>query len=227
MVLSSLILLNSYVIYFEQNYSIRESIVSALNAVIIVFTVISAVTLSLYNNMINGVRDQYFERVRDIRKSCNRLMEKYLYSDDDHINTVLHNNLEPLVTMRIEDWGRFEELPDLGDWNFDKSEDFSLEFTHFAVVELHSIENDLNELAILYIKSGITMVYSKLVSGAFSLIIAGILSVVLGYILPDSQVMNIFATNFAFSIIVFGLLEIIYLKYFLTWASGNEVVGHD
>ena len=197
-----------------------------LGSTTIVFSIISALSINMYTNNVKGIKDNYLNLAKIIKNDSIAFYKKNKDSDSIQILKLLIPILS-LIELPLDEWFELEKVNSAFD-----SETISTSIVRpdisdkeIIMTELIPIEEKIAELSLLYIKSVISNVYTKLLSGNFLLIEFSIVMISLNYILPKNNIINIFIFNCSVAIISYAIMEIIIIISFFKQEANEELVG--
>lgn len=206
----------------------REQSISALLSITVIFAITSAFSLALHFNYVRGLRFQFLNQLRSVRKKIWDFYEETQQYTDPKIQDLIHKHIVPLLQFSKTDWFEFNEVKS---WSkgIDKSVDDIKSGNEKNIIlfkHLLPLEEEVNELGLLFIRSIVSPVLIKLTTGVFSLIAIAISIIFFGKILPYGTIQNIILANSAIIACCYAVLELLHILSYLKQEAKEELF-HD
>lgn len=201
---------------------IREAVFKALQASSLLFSICTALSLSVLSNYVKGLNDASLKHINDTKNILEKLYSEYKDSDDKNIKQLLDEYVEPLLMARVSDWLAFEPIQPL----FDKVEKplkkLIKVYPEITVRFLMRVEDEINTLGILYIRRIASTLHAENIKGSMYLVCVGIVSIFGAAIVPHSLSMNYIVVLAAVAISIFAVLEILMLLSYIRQEAREE-----
>lgn len=205
---------------------LREGMTKALQASTLLFAVCTAISLAVFNNYVKGLKDSALKRITDVRGIIEKLYDEFHDSEDEDIQEIVDDYLLPLLSFSTPQWLDFDPLKPV------------LERISEPLTRLHErnptilpryflrLEDEINELGILYIRRIISELHTRTILGAFHLICVGIIGIFVVAILPISFTLNFIAVATATAIAVLAILELLLLISYIRQEAREELPSY-
>lgn len=202
---------------------LREGMTKALQASTLLFAVCSAISLAVFNNYVNGLKDAALKRITDVRGIIEKLYDEFHDSEDEDLQEIVNCYLLPLLSFSTPQWLDFDPLKPV------------LERIVAPLTRLHErnpaivpryflrLEDEINELGILYIRRIISDLHTRTIEGAFHLVCVGIIGIFVIAILPIGFTLNFIAVATATAIAVLAILELLLLISYIRQEAREEL----
>jgi len=93
----------------------------------------------------------------------------------------------------------------------------------FLPRHLLRIEDELNELGLLFIRRMVTSVNTNIIRGTFTLIVVGMLAIALFHLLPDVQTINAIVVTLSSALIAWAAMQTLHLLSYFEQQALDEV----
>ena len=173
-----------------------------------------------------GLKDLYSDKVSVIRSLNGEVYDKYKDSESSNIQELIHKFVIPLFELNQEDWHNINAINEVRDSLEDASEygeKAVKEEPEFIIRYLLRIEDELNELGLIFIRRIVSSLHVGTIKGAFILIISGITATGFSYLLPQNEVWNFVIFHIASAILIFSIFELLILLSFLIQEAKEEL----
>ena len=218
-----LIAVNFYAISNDSFLELRENSTNLIKSIAFIFAIISTLSLAIFFNYIRGLRKDYAEQIRRVRKVCWEFYEKHNNSPDQIVRDIIDNNVSKLLKLSFKDFFNYENYHawseevecNLSNIKTDKNE---VIFKHLTL-----IEDEINELGLLYVRNVVSLVHYELINGTFFLILFGIISLLTGSLLPHNTILDPAVANSNIIFFIFTIIEIILIVSFLKQEAREEM----
>jgi hypothetical protein len=202
---------------------LRDGMARALQASTLLFAVCTALSLAVLNNYVKGLKDAALKRISDARTILEKLYDEFYESDDPDIQEIVNHYLLPLLSFSTPQWLAFDPLKP------------ALERIVEPLTRLHErnpaiapryflrLEDEINELGILYIRRVISGLHAQTIEGSFLLVCVGIVGIFIAAVLPPSFALNFVAVSSATAIAVLAVLELLLLVSYVRQEAREEI----
>jgi hypothetical protein len=214
------ILITNIVLFVdESHHGIRDEALKALQSTTLLFTVCAAMSIALLANYVRGLREAYLKRVSDIRDLLEEIFDKLGTSNNDDIKPIVDDYIIPLMCLNNKDWLEFEKIEEISK-RMETSLLEHLQHLHardktFLSRYLLRIEDDINEITLLYIRRIASKLHTETASGSFILVSFGIIVLGFSHLLPVGTTTSILVVNISTAIITLAVIEVLLiLSYF-------------
>lgn len=202
---------------------LRTNVAIALQSTTLLFSIISALSMALYSNYIKGLKKNYLDKISIIRNLLYEFFDKHFSSKDKDIQEIIEKQIIPLMNLGNRDWLDFDNVKDMGD-DIEKSLDrLHKRKKWFLPRNLLQLEDEINELGILYIRRVVAQIYIDKIRITFTLIIAGMLVIASSYLLPDNLYLNAILVAISITIIITAIIETLSLLSYVAQEAKEEL----
>ncbi|RTL55459.1 MAG: hypothetical protein EKK46_06940 [Rhodocyclaceae bacterium] len=204
-------------------HSLRLASVTALQSVTLLYAVISALSIALYSNYVKGLRETYLKQVSNVRDLLEKFFDEHASSDDPDIQEIIGDFIYPLLQLAQDEWLTFDEVS-AARGNIDEAALRLRERKPWILWRhLLRIEDELNELGLIFIKRLVTQVNVDLIRGTFMLIVVAMTAIALAHVLPDISAVNALVVAFCSALIAWAAIQTILLLSFYEQEALHEV----
>ena len=210
-----------FVIQHNNLSLLREGALGALKSISFILTVISALSLVLFNNYVNGLKEKYLNKVSSVRDRIELLFD--MLSDSKSQEEIRVNNefVIPLMQLSNEEWLAFDIPNEIRMGADEAFKEVHNESHTFLPRHMIRMEGDLNELGLLFIKRIVIENHLNIIREMFLLIVTTMIAIVLLYILPSSEKFDLFLILFSFVVLLWAVMGVLHASTFL-YSSGRE-----
>lgn len=217
-----LVILNFTLPYIDANI-LREGLAKALQASTLLFAVCTALSLAILNSYVKGLKEAALKRISDTRDLIEKLYDEFHESEDPDLKIIVCDYLLPLLSFSTNEWLSFDPINDAR-----KGMEEPLTRIHErndVIVPRYflRLEDEINELGILYVRRVISGLHSDTIKGSLLLVCVGIVALVFVMGAPAGLVTTSLAINVSLAIIAFAVLEILLLTSFIMQESEEEL----
>ncbi len=223
LVVLALVLCSINVLLSGSGYSsARGEAIKALQSSTFLFAICAALSIALFTNYVNGLRDAYLERVSNVRDLLEKFFDNHNRSDDEDIQRILKTYIVPLLRLNTRDWVIFDPIRDISDAIPEPATRLDERDRSFLPRHLLRIEDEINEMGRLYIRRVISGLHLKTITGTISLVAAGILALGFSYIVPTGQIGDALVVNVSATIVILAVLELLLILSYLQQEGREE-----
>jgi len=221
---AALALTGVLLVYTASLSNLRAQATSALQAVTVLFAVTTALSITLYSNHVKGLRDRSLQQIRVIRDQLEMFFDEFSGSTDENIQTIIDEFVFPLMNLRTSDWLDYEKVREMRDGHLEQA----LIGLHkrertFLARHLLRIEDELNELGVMFIQRVCTTLHVGTIRGAFALTVVGMLSIAVAHLLPSGVTASEIVISIAAAVIVCAVMETLLLVSWFTQLGRDEI----
>lgn len=204
----ALALLNLYALYLPSTTEIRHRSGAALQSILLIFTVTSALTIMIFASYARGVRTSMVELVNALKNRLWTVYDTFSESEDPALRGLIEDHILPLLAESLREYfqpqrflgrarGIEESIRELQKFDAGKV----AHARHFL-----PILDSLDELGRLYVRSITVSIYANLVARVFQLIACAMIVVGANHLLPDQPITNIVIANASVAAITYAIL---------------------
>lgn len=215
-----------FVLRPENMEIMRQQYLAALQGITVIFAILVAISVAFLMNYVRGIRNSYITQVRYIRKHLWEFYEKYKSSTSPRIQHLISNAIFPLIHLDLKDWLHIENVKE---WSKNiKAENLTDILKNerdpdiVLLKYLIPLEEEMNELGLLAVRSMISAVQADIVSGAFQLVCVAMVSIVLGHVLSSGLTTNFIVVNMIAAVIVLAIFELLWIVSFVQQEAREE-----
>lgn len=204
-------------------FSLRVAAVTALQSVALLYAVLSALSIALYSNYVKGLRDSYIKQIASIRDLLEEFFDKYSASKDADVQEIIGTHIYPLLQLGHDDWLAFDGVSAMRG-NVDEAATRLANRESWILTRyLVRIEDELNELGLMFIRRLVTQVHLDLIRGTFLLIVVAMVTIALAHVLPDHQTTNAIVVALSSALVVWACIQTLLLLSFYEQEAADEV----
>ena len=205
--------------------SLRVEAIKALQGATILFAISAALSIALFSNYVKGIRERYLDRVSNIRDLLEKFFDEHRSTGDPDIQDLLDDFVLPLLSLGTNAWVTFDPIRNISEKIVDPATRIHARDDTFLPRYLLRIEDEIDELGVLYIRGIITGLHLKTISGAILLIASGIISLGFSYLIPNGPINDLLVINISITIITFAVLELLLILSYLQQEGREEQPG--
>jgi len=205
--------------------SYRQMFSKALLDISLLFTIIATLSLTNINNYVKGLNNKYYNtilRIREQAKECYFYLEK---SNKNNFINIRDNIILPLLEKRTEDWSKSETFKN---WN-KRFQSIILqpdkELYKLICIYLLSIEDEINQLAILFVRRVAAIAYYKTFKDSYILICLTVVIIILNNILPLTLSYNFILIMTSSIIMIYAIFALLRVLSFTMKEIKEEALG--
>ena len=202
---------------------LRENVTDALRSTTLLFAVCTALSLSMLNNYIKGLKDSAISRISEIRKMLESYYDEFNESEDENLQEIVHEYILPLLYFSTSEWLAHDPIRPVLGRIVDPLTRLVQTDPEIAPRYFLRLEDEINELGINYVKRVISGLHAKTIVGSFVLISVGIVSILLVALMPPSFTFNFVAVLAATAVMMFAVLELLLLVSYLRQEAREEL----
>ncbi|MCG8037762.1 MAG: hypothetical protein JAZ19_12095 [Candidatus Thiodiazotropha taylori] len=206
----------------DNTVALRESIANALKSITLIFALLVALSIAFFNNNINGLHKLYSEKVMSIRDKLESFHDLFHKSEDELIKQLYGSLINPLLCLSYEEWMTFDKANSIrtnNDELLEKIQDANQEILPRYLLR---IEDEINLLGLLFIRRILVSSNMKIMEGGIILVITGMVSIALSYVLPSMDLFNYLAILFGAAVISLALIEVVFILSYYRQVSRDE-----
>lgn len=224
----ALVMMTAYFPYADFSL-LRDGYTKALQASTLLFAVCTALALAIVNNYVKGLKESSLNRIATIRDLIEKIYDESKASSDPYINEIVNDYLIPLLGFSTEEWLLFDPIKPILDKIQKPTEKIVEHDIIYVSRYLLRLEDEINELGILYIRRVVSELHVKTIRGVFYLICVGIGSLLAAFTLPHNQTGNLISIYASLATIIFSILELLFLLSFIEQEGREEYpyINHD
>ena len=143
-------------------------------------------------------------------------------SADPDIQQILTDYIVPLLSLSIREWVTFDPTQIISPKIVEPLSRLSARDSSFLARHLLRIEDELNELGLLYISRVASSIHLETMSGTIALIAIGIAAIGFSYILPSGAITDLIVVNITMAMIAFTVLELLLILNYLQQVGREE-----
>lgn len=222
------LLVNDFLgLYFDYLNTIRPQYLSALQSIIIIFAIITTISMTYFMITVNGIRDNYMTQVRNLRKHIWEFYERYISSDNVHIRSFMIKTIFPLLQLNLDSWLCIDNVKN---WSRQIEEDKDIinilkngpDPLIFMYKYLLPLEDEMNELGILAIRSVLTTHSVSIIKGAFYLVVFAMAIIIAGHVVPRTPFLDLIIINMIIAVTFLAIIEFLVLISFFAQQAREE-----
>lgn len=202
---------------------LRANAATALQAVTLLFSVMTALALVLYFNYVKGLRDTYVKQVSWIRDRLEKFFDEYQSSDDEDIRTIIKGQIVPLLRLGIREWLAFDRVNALRQGPDGPFVRLHQRENWFLPRHLVRLEDEINELGLTFIRRIAVELYLKAIRAAFMLVVVGMMTIALARLLPSNRALDALLVMLSVAVIASTIVETLHLLSYLVQLAREEV----
>jgi hypothetical protein len=227
LVITGILSVTDFVALRPDNLEImRPQYLAALQGITIIFAILVAISVAFFMNYVKGIRNNYIHQVRHIRKLLWEFYEKYKSSPSPRIQHIISTSIFPLIYIDLKDWLHIENVnawsKNIHDQNLTDILRNEPDPDVVLLKYIIPLEEEMNELGLIAVRSMISSVQADIVSGAFQLVGVAMVSIVLGHILSSSLMSNFLVINVITAVIVLAIFELFWVVSFVQQEAREE-----
>lgn len=203
---------------------IRHDFSKVLQSSAILFAVCSALSLNILNNYIKGLKESSLKKVSDAKNIIEQVYDEFFDSKDDAVKSMVDDYIRPLLSFSTKDWLEMDEIKCIFDRVDGVLSELSKNNKFIIYRYLLRLEDEINEIGILYVRRLISDTYAEVILGVFLLLSVALFTMLLAVILPYTFVLNFIVIAASVAVIVFGVLEMLILTGFLVSEMNEESI---
>ena len=199
----------------------RKGILDTLVATSLIFAITASLILAIINNYVKGLRDQFMEQTRRVRRLAWECNDYFSITDKHEFQDVFKNHVSPLLEKSLREWAQIENIQNWGKGIEEqlnkllKIEKVSSKLYELIYKYLLPIEDEINELGLLYIKRISSELHAKIATGVFYLITFAVVAITLGRVLPSTYTVDLAILNVSTAVITYSVLELLFVLSFV------------
>lgn len=208
---------------FAEVDRLREGMAKVLQSATLLFTVCSAISLAVFNNYVKGLKDAALKRITDVRGIIEKLYDEFHDAEDEDLQEIVNCYLLPLLSLPTPQWLDFEPLKPILERIVEPLTRLHERNPTIAPRYFLRLEDEINELGILYIRRIVSDLHTRTIVGAFQFVCVGIISICIVAILPISFTLNFIAIATATAITALAILELLLLLSYIKQEAREEL----
>ncbi len=211
---------------FTEHAVLREGTAKALQGSTLLFAICTALSLALLNNYVKGLTEAALKRVTDVRVIVERLYDELHKSEDEDTKEIVEDYLLPLLSFSTNQWLAFDPLKPVLERIVEPLT--RLQHRNPAVAPRHflRLEDEINQLGLIYIRRVVSGLHSKTIEGSFLLVSVGIFGLFLVALLPHGFTPDYTAVASAIAIAIFAVMELLLLAGYIRQESEEELPNY-
>lgn len=203
---------------------LRKTLVDTLPSTLFLFGIMVGLATYLISNHVRGVHAAGVAAVTRARTTIWSFRDKYRDASDPAFEGILVMNLLDLASCKEEDWF---EPNNIRGWSRDLDEHLQQISDPRERVEAFSrylmpIQGAVDELTVLWVRSGVGELHLKSISGTFLLLVVTIAINVVVRIFPAGRIWDLVAIGLVASAIIMAILELLMIFGFVSAEAGDE-----
>lgn len=210
-----LLILAALIINNDDLLLLRSGVLNALSSISVIFAVITALTLVLYNNHVSGLKDSYKNKVWDIRNYIENLHDHLLNSKNHSEIEINRQLIVPLLELSTDDWLAFDIPNKIRKECIKPLEEVHKDNPFFLIRYMQRLEDEINELGLMFIRRVVIKNYLDVLKEILTLISSMVVSIILVNILGTSDVFNTLSILIGGVMLFWILIGILYVGSFL------------
>ncbi len=214
---------NSILIY-APSAAARGKALTALQSSTLLFAICAALSIALVSNYVKGLRETYLKRVSNVRDMLEKFFDNHNTSNDPDIKEILVNYILPLLYLSTREWLMFDPIKDITKKITKPLEKLHARDYTFLPRHLLRIEDEINEIGLLYIRRICSDIHLKTISGTFGLVAVGIIALGFLYLLPTGISSDLIVVSISTTIVVLAVLELLLILSYLQQEGREEQV---
>jgi membrane protein implicated in regulation of membrane protease activity len=207
--------------------TLREGASRALQATALIFAVCTALALAVLNNYVKGLKESSLKRITDIRSLVEKLYDEHKNSSDPDIQEIIREYLLPLLSFTTNHWLAFDPIKPTLEKIVEPGTRLHAKDGSVLPRYFLRLEDEINQLGILYIRRVIAGLHLRTIQGVFILVCVGIITIVAAFTLPSTPLANLVSINGSFAVIVFSVLELLLLMSYIAQEAEEETPDAD
>jgi len=198
--------------------------IDTLPSTLFVFGIMGGLATYLISNHVRGVHAAASGTITRARNTIWSFRDKYREADDPAVEVILVMNLLDLASLREVDW---LEPNNIRGWSRDLDEHLHQLADPRERVEVFSrylmpIQEAIDELTVLWVRSVTGELHLKSISGTFLLVVISAAINVVVRVLPSGRLCDLFAIGLAALVVVMALLELLMIFGFVSLEASDE-----
>jgi hypothetical protein len=202
-------------------YPYRRAFLDALIATSLIFAIMASLIMVIINNYVKGLREQFIEQLRRVRRLAWDCHDNFSGSGNPELEVIIKSHIWPLLKKSFRDWSQIENIQL---WGKDieeqlmkllKTDNPPPRILVFLYQYLLPLEDEINELGLLYIRRAGSVVHSRNASGVYYLLSFAIVVIAFGLVLPSAARVDLTVLNSAAAVIIYGVLELLFVLSFV------------
>lgn len=211
-------------------YSYRRAFLDALVATSLIFAITASLILAIINNYVKGLREQFVEQARRVRRLVWDCYDKFADSGDPAFQDFLRNHIHPLLEKSLRDWSQIENIQIWGKgieeqlMKLLKTDNPPPRLYAFIYQYLQPLEDEVNELGLLYIRRAASVLHSKTATGVYYLLSFAVIVITFGRVMPSAPRIDIAVLNGSVAVITYAVLELLFVLSFVLQEVREETL---
>ncbi|MYL25165.1 MULTISPECIES: hypothetical protein [Halomonadaceae] len=140
---------------------LRENVTDALRSTTLLFAVCTALSLSMLNNYIKGLKDSAISHISNIRAMLESYYDKFNESEDENLQEIVNEYILPLLSFSTHEWLAHDSLNPVLSRIVDPLTRLVETNPEIAPRYFLRLEDEINELGINYVKRVISGLHAK------------------------------------------------------------------
>lgn len=212
---------NALFIYVPSD-SFRSEAIKAIQGSTLLFAICAALSIALFSNYVKGIREAYLKRVADVRDRLENFFDEHGKSNDPDVQKILMDCIVPLLNLTTRQWMVFDPINEIMDKITEPATKLHTREKTFIPRHLLRIEDEINEIGLLYIRRVISGIHLKTISGTFILVAVGMLTLGFSYLIPAGRMSDLVIVNISTTIVVLAVLELLLILSYLQQEGREE-----
>lgn len=206
---------------------LRDGASRALQATALIFAVCTALALAVLNNYVKGLKEASLKRITDIRSIIEKLYDDHKDSDDSDTQEIIHDYLLPLLNFTTNHWLAFDPIKPTLEKIVEPGARLHAKDSSMLPRYFLRLEDEINQLGILYIRRVIAGLHLQTIQGVFVLVCVGIVTIVAAFTLPSAPLADTVSINASFAVIAFSVVELLLLTSYIAQEAEEETPETD
>lgn len=199
----------------------RRSFLDALIATSLIFAITAGLILAIINNYVKGLREQFIEQARRVRQLAWDCYDNFVGIDNKEFQTFFSAHIRPLAEKSLREWSKIENLQNWGKGIEDqlmkllKMDNPPPSLYRFIYRYLLQLEDEMNQLGLLYVKRVSASLHAKNATGVYYLLCFAVAVIALDKVLPTTATLNLAVLNCSAALITYAILELLFVLSFV------------
>lgn len=210
-----IIIISFFMAHTDNLALVRENVLNALKSIAFLFALISALSLSMYNNNVNGLKEKYISRLEKVRSLLESLYELCDVSKNENKKKLNNEFTLPLIALSERDWLSFDVPNEIRGKSYILLEDIHKEDPIFLPRYMQRIEDEINSLGVLFIRRILVTQFLDTLKHMIFIIATGMVTIVLFHLLPSLKALNFFLITFGLVVSLWAILGTLLIGSYL------------
>lgn len=147
----------------------------------------------------------------DVRGALEKFYDEHKASQDTDVQRLIDTYVIPLLRLNTRQWMKFDPVEEILPNVVEPATALHKKDPLFLPRYLIRIEDETNELGLLFIRRIGSRIHLDAVAGAFALVAVGVAVLGFSYLLPSALVSDFLVANTVSAIVSFGVIELLFL----------------